>query len=73
MFFSFININGSVCGPVTLDRRLSRVIILVHNVYIISIISILMRLHNSPLFQGITLPLDGIIKLTDDFNLCHSF
>ena len=28
---SFININGSVCGPVPLSRELSRVIVLVHN------------------------------------------
>ena len=33
---------------------------------------LLMRLRNEPLFQGITLPLDGTIKLTayaDDVNL----
>ena len=28
---SFINIHGSVCGPVTLSRELSRVIVLFHN------------------------------------------
>ena len=37
-----------------------------------SIEPLLMRLRNEPLFQGITLPLDGTIKLTaytDDVNL----
>ena len=37
-----------------------------------SIEPLLMHLRNEPLFQGITLPLDGIIKLTayaDDVNL----
>ena len=37
-----------------------------------SIEPLLMRLRNEPLFQGVTLPLDGTIKLTayaDDVNL----
>ena len=40
--------------------------------YIMSIEPLLMCLHNEPHFQGITLPLDGAIKLTayvDDVNL----
>ena len=44
--------------------------------YIMSIEPLLMCLCNKPIFQGITLPLDGTIKLTadaDEVNLyCHS-
>ena len=48
-------------------------IVLVHNyIYSVSIKPLLMHLRNEPRFQGITLPLDGTIKLTayaDDVNL----
>ena len=50
---------------------MSRLCVIV-KLYIISIEPLLMRLRNEPLFQGITLPLDGTTKLTvcaDDANL----
>ena len=69
---SFININGSVCGPVTLSRRIKQGDSICSQLYIISIEPLLMRLRNKPFFQWITLPLDGTIELTayaDDDNL----
>ena len=69
---SFININGSVCVPVTLSRGIKHCDSIRSQLYIMSIEPLLMRLRNEPLFQGITLPLDGTIKLTayaDDVNL----
>ena len=69
---SFININGSVCGPVPLSRGIKQGDSISSQLYIMSIEPLLMRLRNEPLFQGITLPLDGTIKLTayaDDVNL----
>ena len=70
--YSFINSNGSVCGPVTLSRGIKQGDSISSQLYIMSIEPLLMRLHNEPLFQGITLPLDGTIKLTayaDDVDL----
>ena len=69
---SLIDINGSVCGPVTLSRGIKQGDSIRSQLYIMSIERLLMRLRNEPLFQGITLPLDGTIKLTayaDDVNL----
>ena len=69
---SFININGSVCGHVTLSRGFKHGDSISSQVYIVSIELLVMRLRNDPLFQGVTLPLDGTIKLTayaDDVNL----
>ena len=69
---SFININGSVCGPITLIRKIKLGDSISSQFYIMSIEPLLMRLRNEPLFQVITLPLDGTIKLTayaDDVNL----
>ena len=69
---SFINNNGSVCGPVTLSRGIKQGDSISSQLYIMSIELILIRLCNEPRFQGITLPLDGTIKLTayaDDVNL----
>ena len=69
---SFININGSVCGPVPLNRGIKQGDSISSQLYIMSIAPLLMRLPNEPLFQGITLPLDGTIKLTayaNDVNL----
>ena len=69
---SFININGSVCGPVTLSRGIKQGYSISSQLYIMSIEPLLMRLRNEPLFQGITLPLDGTTKLTayaDDVNV----
>ena len=69
---SFININGSVCGPVTLSKGIKQGDSNASQLYIMSIEPLLMRLRNEPLFQGITLSLDGTIKLTaytDDVNL----
>ena len=61
---SFININGSVCGPVTLNRRIKQGDSISSQLYIMPIEPLLMCLLDEPLFQGITLPLDGTIKLT---------
>ena len=64
--------NGSVCGPVTLNRGINPGDSIGSQLYIMSIEPLLMRLRNESLFQGITLPLDGTIKLTvyvDDVNL----
>ena len=69
---SFININGSVCGPVILSRGIKQGDSISSQLYIMSIEPLLMRLRNEPLFQGITLRLDGTFKLTayaDDGNL----
>ena len=69
---SFININGSVCGPVPLSRGIKQGDSISSQLYIMSIGPLLMRLRNEPLFKEITLPLDGTIKLTayaDDVNL----
>ena len=69
---SFININGSVCRPVPLSRGIKQGGSISSQLYIMSIEPLLMRLRNEPLFQGITLPLDGTIKLTayaDDVNV----
>ena len=69
---SFININGSVCGPATLSRGIKHGDSISSQLYIISIEPLLMRLRNEPFFQGITLPLDGTIEITayaDDVNL----
>ena len=69
---NFININASVCGPVTLSREIKQGDNISSQLYIMSIEPLLMRLRNEPLFQGLTLPLDGTIKLTayaDDVNL----
>ena len=65
---SFIIINGSVCGPVTLGRGIKQVDSISSQLYIMSIKPLFMRLRNEPLFQGITLrcddDCDGTIKLT---------
>ena len=71
---SFININGSGCGcgHITLSRGSKQGDGISSQLYIMSIERLLMRLPNEPLFQGITLPLNGTIKLTayaDDVNL----
>ena len=69
---SFININGSVCGPVTLSWGIKHGDSISSQLYIISIEPLLIRLRNEPFFQGITLPLDGTIEITtyaDDVNL----
>ena len=69
---SFININGSVCGPVTLSRGIKQGDSISSQLYSMSMEPLLMRLRNEPPFQRITLPLDGTIKLTayaDDVNL----
>ena len=69
---SFININGSVCGPVPLSRGIKQGDSISSQLYIMSIEPLLIRLRNEPLFKGITLPLYGTIKLTayaDDVNL----
>ena len=68
---SFINIDGSVCGPVTLSRGIKQGDSISSQFYIMSIEPLLMRLRNE-LFQRITLILDGTIKLTayvDDVSL----
>ena len=68
----FININRSVCGPVTLSMGIKKGASISSKLYIMSIEALLMRFRNEPLFHGITLPLDGTIKLTayaDDVNL----
>ena len=70
--YSFININGSVCGPVTLSRGFKQGDSISSQLYVMSIEPLLMRMGNEPLFQGITLPLDDTIKLTayaDDLNV----
>ena len=56
---SFININGSVCVHVTLSRGIKQGDSISSQLCIMSIELLLMRLRNEPLFQGITLPLDG--------------
>ena len=61
---SFINFNGSVCGPVTLSMVIKQGDSISSQLYIMSIETLLMRLRNEPFLQGITLPLDGTIKLT---------
>ena len=69
---SRININGSVCGPVTLSRGIKQGESICSQLYIMAIEPLLMRMRNEPLFQGITLSFDGTIKLTayaDDVNL----
>ena len=60
---SFININGSVCGPVTLSSGIKQGDSISSQLYIMSIEPLLMRLCNELLFQGITLSLQGTIKL----------
>ena len=58
--------------PVPLSRGIKQGDSISSQLYIMSIEPLLMRLRNEPLFQGITLPLDGTIKLTayaDDVNL----
>ena len=68
----FININGRVCVPVTLSREIKQGDSISSQLFIMSMEPLLMRLRNEPLFQGITFPLDGTIKLTayaDDVNL----
>ena len=47
---SFININGSVCGPVTLSRGIKQGDSISSQLYIMSIEPLLMRLRNEPLF-----------------------
>ena len=59
---SFININGGVGGPVPLSRGIRQGDSISSRLYIMSIEPLLMHLRNEPLFQGITLPLDGTIK-----------
>ena len=69
---SFINIDGSACGPVTLRWGIKQGDSISSQLYIMSIEPLLMRLRNEPLFQGITLSLDGTIKVTayaNDVNL----
>ena len=53
-----------MCGPVTLSMGNKQGNSISSQLYIMSIEPLLMRLRNEPLFQGITLPLDGTIKLT---------
>ena len=69
---SFININGSVCRPVTLSRGIKQGDSISAQLHIMSIEPLLMRLRNEPPFQEITLPLYDTIKLTayaDDAHL----
>ena len=57
--------------PVTLSRGIKQGDSSSSQLYIMSIEPLLMRLRNESLFQGITLPLDGTIKLiayADDVN-----
>ena len=54
---NFININGSVCGPVALSRGIKQGDSISSILYIMSIEPLLIRLHNETLFQGPTLPL----------------
>ena len=61
-----------MCGPVTLSREIKQGDSISSQLYTMTIEPLIMRLSNEPLFQGITLPLDGTIKLTayaDDVNL----
>ena len=53
-----------MCGPVTLSRGIKQGHSISSQLYIMSIEPLLMHLRNEPLFQVITLPLDGTIKLT---------
>ena len=50
---SFININGCVCGLVTLSRGIKQGDIISSQLYIKSIEPLLMRLRNEPLFKGL--------------------
>ena len=52
---SFINIHGSVYGPVTLNKGIQQGDSISSQLYIMSIEPLLMRLRNEPLFQGITI------------------
>ena len=54
---SFININGSSCGPVTLSMGIKQGDSISSQLYIMSVEPLLMRLRNEPHFQGINLPL----------------
>ena len=51
---SFININGSVWGPVTLSRGIKQGDGISSQLYIMSIEPLFMCLRNEPLFQVIT-------------------
>ena len=50
---SFININGSVCGPVALSRGIKQGDSISSQLYIMSIEPLLMRLRNEPFFKGL--------------------
>ena len=50
---SFININGNVCGPVTLSSGIKQGGSISSQLYIMSIEPLLMRLRNEPLFKGL--------------------